>query len=368
MREAVRSGRRTNFFITENRFIDHYAAKVGGSGVAVYSILQRCANSETRETWISAQKMADVLAMDKSTVYRHLKQLEDLQLIKTLRTREKTIYIVLPVPSPRPEAGPTPLFDSVEHEKQDHDSSWPPVAAARTGRIEAIDSYECDQTFAPTQRHLASARPAVAHLQTAGSADAKRNKEEQDTINKTQEQDLFDKSPPEIAEAAQRILTILSLPDSSMSAAIAAVELKRRQTRLSSDGVVQEIVTAANYAERRGVDKKDFLDDFLAHAAAQQILKNVGQPVTNSLIAVVTAAVKAEVTYTGGLPVEKVAELITKAAIEDGRRGVVVDRFYFENVKWRSHGVTKAERRTLDNLEVNAKVKQRLRERLGGAH
>src|SRR5208283_1014080 len=104
MREAVRSGRRANFFITENKFVDYYAAKVGGSGVAVYSILQRCANSETKETWISAGKMADVLAMDKSTVYRYLKQLEDLRLIKSMRTREKTIYIVLPVPPPRPEA------------------------------------------------------------------------------------------------------------------------------------------------------------------------------------------------------------------------------------------------------------------------
>ena len=87
MRESVRSGRRANFFITENRFIDCYARKVGGSGVAVYSILQRCANSETRETWIGADKMAEVLDLDRSTVYRYLKQLEDLRLIETLRTR-----------------------------------------------------------------------------------------------------------------------------------------------------------------------------------------------------------------------------------------------------------------------------------------
>ena len=116
-KEGVRSGRRANFFITENRFIDCYAAKVGGSGVAVYSILQRCANSETRETWISACKMAEVLDIDKSTVYRKLKELEDLRLIKTMRTREKTIYIVLEVPPPRPQSGSTPLSSTASTSK-----------------------------------------------------------------------------------------------------------------------------------------------------------------------------------------------------------------------------------------------------------
>ena len=128
MKEVVRNGRRANFFITENRFIDCYAKKVGGSGVAVYSILQRCANSETRETWIGADKMAEILAVDRSTVYRQLKQLEDLHLIKTLRTREKTIYVVLPVPPPPPEASSIPLFDGIDEKASRNESIWPSVA------------------------------------------------------------------------------------------------------------------------------------------------------------------------------------------------------------------------------------------------
>jgi hypothetical protein len=63
-----------------------------------------------------------------------------------------------------------------------------------------------------------------------------------------------------------------------------------------------------------------------------------------------------------------VATLITSAALADRSKGLTVDRFYFENVKWRSNvRVNKAEQRKLDNLEVNARVKQRLREKFGGS-
>jgi hypothetical protein len=126
-------------------------------------------------------------------------------------------------------------------------------------------------------------------------------------------------------------------------------------------------VTAANQAERRGVEKPEFLEDFLAEQSAQRMLKSLDLPVTNNLVSTVKASVKAEVTYTG-LPMEKVAVLITSTAIEDRRRGISIDRFYFEGVKWRSNArVSKAEQRKLDNLEVNARVKQRLRERLGAS-
>lgn len=372
-KEGVRSGRRANFFITENRFIDCYAAKVGGSGVAVYSILQRCANSETRETWISACKMAEVLDIDKSTVYRKLKELEDLRLIKTMRTREKTIYIVLEVPPPRPQSGSTPLFDGIDIKMQDIDSTWPPVVPARMSPTSPIDSHRHDSPVASAQRPVASAQQLVSPMQRVSSTGEKHNKEEQDLLNKTQEQDLFNKNyeqdNPEIKETAQRIINILGLPNTSFSAATAAVQAKAKNTKLSMDGVVQDIVTAANYAERRGIDRRDFLEDFLAQTSAQQILKNLGLPVTNSLVVTVTAAVKAEVAHTGGLSVEEVAAFVTNAALEDGRKGVVIDRFYFENVKWRSNArvVSKAEQRKLDNLEVNARVKQRLRERLGAS-
>jgi len=150
-----------------------------------------------------------------------------------------------------------------------------------------------------------------------------------------------------------------------MSAAIAAVEERTRRTKLSMDGIVQDIATAANLAERRGIEKHEFLEDFLADKSARQIVKDLDLPATNNLISTVTASIKAEATYTR-LPVEKVPALITNAAVEDRRRGIAIDRFYFEGVKWRSNvRVSKAEQRKLDNLEVNARVKQRLREKLG---
>jgi len=368
MREAVRSGRRINFFITENRFIDDYASRVGGNGVAVYCILQRCANSETRETWISAGKMADVLAIDKSTVYRKLKELEDLRLIRTLRTREKTIYVVLEVPPPRPEVGPTPLFDAIEPNNQGADPTWPPVAQGQVVPSDATNEYSCDSSVASVQQELASVQRTVASAQPPGGAGKKCNKEEQNEFNKTQEQNEFNNSwendDTAVADAARRVLTGLQLTSASLNAAIAAVKAKPRSTGLSADDVVYAIRREANYAERRGVTRKEFLDDFLAQLSGQRILNVLGLPDTYSMSATVTAAVKADIAYTG-MPVEQVASHIVSAAIEDRRMGVQVDRFYFENVKWRSRGVTKAEKRTLDNLEVNARVKQRIRERLG---
>lgn len=363
MREGIRSGRRTNFYITENRFIDCYAKKVGGSGVAVYSILQRCANSETRETWIGADKMAEVLDMDRSTVYRYLKQLEDLRLIKTLRTREKTIYIVLPVPPPPPEVGPTPLFDGIECSTSDRDSVWPPVATMQMNLNSAIDSHECESSVATMQQLVSSARPA-------SRTGANRNKEEQDSLNKTQEQDFENKTlewgNPEIHQAAQRILNILKLPDSFLNAAMAAVELKARGTKLSMYDVVTGIWNKALQAERKTGSRESYLMDCLSETLAEQLLDKINLPQTNSVVVTVAAALRADA-KDRKLGLEETAMLITTAAIEDRHRGIEINRFYFENCKWRSHvGVSKAERRKLDNLEANARVKQRLRDRLQG--
>jgi hypothetical protein len=363
MREAVRSGRRASFFITENRFIDCYAAKVGGNGVAVYSILQRCANSHTRKTWISADKMAEVLAINRSTVYRHLRQLEDLRLIKIVRERDKTTYYVLDVPPPRPELGPTPLFDAIDFKTLDQDPTWPPVAPTGISPISENDSYQCDSV-------VASAPQSVLSVQPVSRTGANRNKEEQDFFNKTQEQDFFNKTfendNSQIMESAQRIIDILRLDDKFMGAAVAAIELKTEGTKLSMDGVVQEICTEANHAERRGVSRENFLADFLARTLAQRILDKINLPPTNNVITTVAAALKVEA-KDRELGLQETAALITTSAIDDRRRGIVIDRFYFENCKWRSNvGVSKAERRKLDNLEVNARVKQRLRGRLQG--
>ena len=362
MREAVRSGRRTNFFITENRFIDCYAAKVGGSGVAVYSILQRCANSETKETWISAHKMAEVLDLDRSTVYRQLKQLEDLRLIKSMRTREKTIYVVLPVPPPRPEMGSTPLFDAAEAIRPEQDSMWPAVAPAGMDPTDETDSHSCNSS-------VASVAQPVSRVQPVSRIGENRNKEEQDVFNKTQEQDLFNKTSetntPDISEAARRIIYILKLPDTCFNAAMAAVEIKARGTKLSMDDIVTEIWDKARREERRSGSSESYLADCLAQTLAERILDEINLPPTNNLITTVTAALKAEA-RDRKLGLEETAALVTTAAIDDRRKGVEINRFYFENCKWRSNvRISKAEQRKLNNLEVNERVQQRLREKFG---
>jgi hypothetical protein len=335
-RESVRSGRRVNFFITENRFIDCYAAKVGGSGVAVYSILQRCANSETRETWISADKMAEVLDIARSTVYRQLTKLEDLRLIKTLRTREKTTYIVLPVPPPRPEAAATPLFDAVDSETTDQDSHWVAVASVRTSPNSESDSYDCNSSVAPVRQTVPPVRPV-------SSTSENRNKEEQDELNKTQEQDFFNKTVEqgnsEMRKNAQRILKILGLPNSSLSAAVAAIEFKTRGAKLSMDEVVQEMWTEATRAERRNVSRETTVADYLARSLAERILDEINLPRVDHVVATVTAAVKAEA-KDAKCTLEDAATIITDAAIEGRRGGMNVDIFYFQNAKWRGNGRT----------------------------
>jgi hypothetical protein len=169
----------------------------------------------------------------------------------------------------------------------------------------------------------------------------------------------------EIKEGAQRILRILGLSDTLFQAAKAAVEAELKGTRLSMDGVVQRITTEANRAERTGVSREEFLDDFLAQASARRALGILNLSITKNLISRVAAVLKAEAKDTG-LPVEEAASRITLAATEDRRRGARVDIFYFEDFKWRSNaGINKAEKRKLDNLEVNARFQQRLKERFG---
>jgi hypothetical protein len=357
---AVRNGRRANFFITENRFIDCYAAKVGGSGVAVYSILQRCANSETRETWISADKMAEVLDMDRSTIYRQLKQLESLRLIRSVRTGGRTIYVVLPVPPPPREAASTPLFDAIEAKPGDGHSTWAPVASAGFSCVDEIDSHHRNPSVAPMQ-------PGVARVQQAGRIRENHNKEEQDSSNKTQELDFSFKTSEEqnveLQEAVQRILNIF--PEAPKNAALAAARVESKGAGFSAQGVVTMVWEKVTKADHRRVSREIFWNDYLSQWLGERILDEINLPPTDNLTRVVVAALKAEA-KDRRLGLEETSELIVAAANEDRHRGVTIDRFYFENCKWRSNvRASKAEQRKNDNLEVNARAKQRLREKLG---
>jgi hypothetical protein len=365
MRETVRSGRRANFFITENNFIDHYARDARPLGIAVYHVLERYADCHTRSTWISTAKMADLLGYSPRQIQRTLKTLQDLKLIRILQTDDRTTYVVDPVP-PRKKNGTTPLFDHVpdplSSEDINENNEPTPMSLFATPVTNIVTG---------TSQTTTSVSQCASRVTRFSDTRDALYKEEQDLLNKTQEQDLlnktFGKDTSEIYRTAQRVLRTLGLPSTVLEAAVAAVELKTKATDLSMDGVVQEICTEAHHAYRRRVSGEEFLADFLAQTLAQRILDEINLPPTNNVTTIVKAALKAEAKDVG-LGLEETAARITTAAIEDRRSGAVIDRFYFENCKWRSNGgVSKAERRKLDNLEVNARVKQRLRERLGAS-
>lgn len=359
MRETVRSGRRENFYVTDNTFIDHYAREMQPTDIAVYHALERYANCHTRSTWVGTAKIAEVLNVSQRTVQRSLKALEDLKLIRIVQTSTVKMYFIVPVP-PRAKTAAIPLFDGIEMEQSfsegDSAVAWPTPASHRPSRASRMPS--------PTS----CAATTASH---GSDTDGGPYKEEQDLLNNTKEQDLFNKmskeANTEISKNAKRVLTILRLPESMITAAEAAIEFKTTGTNLSMDEVVQEIWTEATRAERRGVSRESTVADYLARALAQQILEEINLPPMNHVITSVTAALKAEA-KDRELGLEDTAALITTAAIEDRRKGTLIDRFYFENCKWRSNvRASKAEQRKLNNLEVNARVKQRIRERLGAS-
>jgi hypothetical protein len=360
MRETVRSGRRENFYVTDNSFIDHYAREMQPTDIAVYHALERYANCHTRSTWVGTAKIAEVLNVSQRTVQRSLKVLEDLKLIRIVQTSTVKMYFIVPVP-PRAKVAVTPLFDGIDESEFSSHLGDTKVAWA-TPRSRSSSSVSYTPSY-------------MTRTTTAASCGSDTNdgpyKEEQDLLNKTQKQDLFNKTlendTPTIDEAAQRIINILKLPDRFLNSARAAVELRARGTKLSMDEIVVEIWPKALQAERKTGSRESYLEDCLAEILAERILDEINLPPTNNLVGIVTAALKAE-GKDRRLGLEETAAEITTSAISDRHKGVEINRFYFENCKWRSNaGVSKAERRKLDNLEVNARVKQRIRERLGAS-
>jgi DNA-binding MarR family transcriptional regulator len=335
MTESVRSGRKANFYITENSFIDNYAKEAGPLGTALYHVLERYMNSETRSTWVGTAKMADILSVSQRTVQRHLKVLEDLKLIRILRNETRTVYVIMPVPPRAKAASAIPLFDAITEEDVmrigDTGDGWaPPMSRETTPLPPRTTSVSHGATpMTPTAT-------SVSHVSDTSDAPYK---EEQKSLNKTKEQDSFNKIGSEVIRSAQTLIRALGLQDTFMSASIAAVEETRKRTRLSMDGVVQDIAIAANQAERRGIEKSEFLENFLADKSARQIVKELGLTATNNFVSVVAASIKAEAGYTRS-SIETVAAVITSAAEEDRRTGTTIDRWYFENTKWRSRGRT----------------------------
>src|SRR5258708_723826 len=254
MREAVRSGRRANFYITENSFIDHYARDVGTTGVAVYHVLERHANCETRSTWIGTAKMAKLLNVDQRTIQRTIKKLESLRLIRIVRSENMTTFYIVPVPPPVKTTS-APLFDEMPHFVSDDDD---PDVGSATSESRAATFASSVATY---RSHNATFTPHPSDIPVAAY------KEEQNLSNKTLEQGV---SPAQ--ECAKRILQIFRLPSTLLNSVIDLVEAEVRHTGLSMEGSVARITTAANLEERRGTTIEKFVDNYIGRIFAEEIV------------------------------------------------------------------------------------------------
>ncbi len=100
---AVRDGRCSPFFMIDNAVLDRYGAMLSGNEFKVYAALARHANAE-RHAWPSYAGMAKRLGMDRSTVMRAIKRLEELGLLRREYQRDaagdptSNLYTLLPVP------------------------------------------------------------------------------------------------------------------------------------------------------------------------------------------------------------------------------------------------------------------------------
>jgi hypothetical protein len=251
----------------------------------VYNVLERYMNSETRSTWVGTAKIAEVVGATQRTVQRNLKTLEEFKLIKILKTPSATTYVVLPVPA-RPKETTIPLFDAVD----DQDILW-------RGDTAVVDATH--ESFAATEPSYCAT--STSHIRDTSDTP---NKEEQNLINKTTEQETSEPTHLSIRKTAEGLVKMIGLP-----------------------------VTYGAYGNVSMVEK----------------------------------AVVAEADHTGR-SVKEAFEFIARAALEASKRGVPVNKYWFEDAKWRLEGrpnvrFNKAEQRKLDNLEVNARVQQRLREK-----
>lgn len=71
-----------NWFRAPNALIDQHGKELGPSGVAVYCVLARYANGETRKAFPSHGLIAKRLGISRRTVIRKIKQLQEVGLIK----------------------------------------------------------------------------------------------------------------------------------------------------------------------------------------------------------------------------------------------------------------------------------------------
>jgi len=291
MKEAVRSGRRANFYITENSFIDHYAREVGTTGIAVYHTLARYANCETRSTWVGTARVADLLGVDQRTVQRALKKLESLNLIRIIRSSSMTTYYLVPVPSRPKTADVIPLFDQIpDHELAVVEEATPMSHPASS--LSHMTAFSSPVTT--TTSHL-----ATSHSFTRDTC-VTAYKEEQNLGNKTFEQEYF--SEQEILTAyenANRIIDRLKKGNDTSNVSIdfdTVVDIVKREVKYTGrpmSGSVARITTAWDRARGYGVSPETFLENFIPRLLAKEVIETLQLAAANPLISTIAEAVKA---------------------------------------------------------------------------
>lgn len=82
-----------NYYQLDNALIDHFLSTIGTTGLAVYSVLKRHMNGDTRQCFPSQKYLAEKCHCDKRTVIRALKVLEVNHLITVRRApRKPNVY------------------------------------------------------------------------------------------------------------------------------------------------------------------------------------------------------------------------------------------------------------------------------------
>jgi hypothetical protein len=202
--ETVRSGRHANFFILENSIVDDWAGVLGPISIAVYCCLWRHADKGD-STFIGTSKLAEKLKLSPRAMQRALKTLADHKLIRIVRTARpvrRTVFHMLPVPSPAKGPSPMPLFDSVPDP-----ASSPDAQSGANRRRKAGDCAVARVGGLATVQARAGDCTVVSHLM------------EQDPFNKRGEKqkppsrvdDENGKPPESVPDLARKMIKLLSL-------------------------------------------------------------------------------------------------------------------------------------------------------------
>lgn len=117
-------------------------------------------------------------------------------------------------------------------------------------------------------------------------------------------------------------------PESSVK----APERLRPEVELKGNGIELEVEGEAhpNFSTLTEVPEQQHP---LSHA--RRMVEILGMPNTSANLRSVEAGLTAEANHSGS-PLEEVAQMVADKAIVDRRRGVAIDKFYFEDTKWRN--------------------------------